>query len=363
MKKYLYSTLLMLLCTVTGAFAQSMIITGGNDHALAICNKGLVYGWGYNDKGQLCLKNKSLNSKTVVAEPAEVNLPQGLTFSQVSAGSGSHSVALSCYGTVYCWGINDGYQCGRETPNVISDEPVLVYKGEVQQGYDEKGDPSPTGQYLGGVKYISATTNASMAILEDGTAVWWGKNKMLGSNTPNAEPKYLRDANRDILQNVIHIAGGDDNMLIIVGDSPDAQMGIVYSAGEMNGRGCTTDGCDEMAAPVEIGSSATASSGTFLVDVRTSGISDKSAFAVEGKTGYVYAWGDNGWGCQVTGDNSNRVQFKYATKVVSGEYEQISNEPFLTNVVQVVGGNGCGVVSVSDKCVDFLPWGWSVLRV
>lgn len=355
MKKYLYSTLLMLLCTVTGAFAQSMIITGGNDHALAICNKGLVYGWGYNDKGQLCLKNKSLNSKTVVAEPAEVNLPQGLTFSQVTAGSGSHSVALSCHGTVYCWGMNDGYQCGRETPNVISDEPVLVYKGEVQQGYDEKGDPSPTGQYLGGVKYISATTNASMAILEDGTAVWWGKNKMLGSNTPNAEPKYLRDANGDILQNVIHIAGGDDNMLIIVGDSPDAQMGIVYSAGEMNGRGCTTDGCDEMAAPVEIGSSATASSGTFLVDVRTSGISDKSAFAVEGKTGYVYAWGDNGWGCQVTGDNSNRVQFKYATKVVSGEYEQISNEPFLTNVVQVIGGNGCGTAITEEGYLLF--WG------
>lgn len=355
MKKYLYSTLLMLLCTVTGAFAQSMIITGGNDHALAICNKGLVYGWGYNDKGQLCLKNKSLNSKTVVAEPAEVNLPQGLTFSQVTAGSGSHSVALSCHGTVYCWGINDGYQCGRETPNVISDEPVLVYKGEVQQGYDEKGDPSPTGQYLGGVKYISATTNASMAILEDGTAVWWGKNKMLGSNTPNAEPKYLRDANGDILQNVIHIAGGDDNMLIIIGDSPDAQMGIVYSAGEMNGRGCTTDGCDEMAAPVEIGSSATASSGTFLVDVRTSGISDKSAFAVEGKTGYVYAWGDNGWGCQVTGDNSNRVQFKYATKVVSGEYEQISNEPYLTNVVQVIGGNGCGTAITEEGYLLF--WG------
>lgn len=355
MKKYLYSTLLMLLCTVTGAFAQSMIITGGNDHALAICNKGLVYGWGYNDKGQLCLKNKSLNSKTVVAEPAEVNFPQGITFSQVTAGSGSHSVALSCYGTVYCWGMNDGYQCGRETPNVISDEPVLVYKGEVTQGYDEKGDPSPTGQYLGGVKYISATTNASMAILEDGTAVWWGKNKMLGSNTPNANPKYLRDANGDILQNVIHIAGGDDNMLIIVGDSPDAQMGIVYSAGEMNGRGCTTDGCDEMAAPVEIGSSATASSGTFLVDVRTSGISDKSAFAVEGKTGYVYAWGDNGWGCQVTGDNSNRVQFKYATKVVSGEYEQISNEPFLTNVVQVVGGNGCGTAITEEGYLLF--WG------
>lgn len=355
MKKYLYSTLLMLLCTVTGAFAQSMIITGGNDHALAICNKGLVYGWGYNDKGQLCLKNKSLNSKTVVAEPAEVNLPQGLTFSQVTAGSGSHSVALSCHGTVYCWGINDGYQCGRETPNVISDEPVLVYKGEVTQGYDEKGDPSPTGQYLGGVKYVCATTNASMAILEDGTAVWWGKNKMLGSNTPNAEPKYLRDANGDILQNVIHIAGGDDNMLIIVGDSPDAQMGIVYSAGEMNGRGCTTGACDEVAAPVEIGSSATASSGSFLVDVRTSGISDKSAFAVEGKTGYVYAWGDNGWGCQVTGDNSNRTQFAYATKVVSGEYEQISNEPFLTNVVQVVGGNGCGAAITEEGYL--LYWG------
>ena len=57
MKKYLYSTLLMLLCTVTGAFAQSMIISGGGNHAVALCSKGEIYAWGLNTYNSLCLEN------------------------------------------------------------------------------------------------------------------------------------------------------------------------------------------------------------------------------------------------------------------------------------------------------------------
>lgn len=359
MKKHIILMLLLSFGVVTGVFSQSMIISGGSDHAVAICDKGKIYAWGKNDKGQLCLEDKSLGE--AVATPSKVKFEDpNLTFSQISAGSGGHNIALSCKKTVYCWGDNTTQQCGRENQEYISDTPVLVYKGEVTQGYDENGIADPNGKYLGGVRYVCGTTNASMAILEDGTAVWWGKNPLLG-NTPTSTPLYIRDEKGNILQNVVHIMGGDDNILLVVGDSPDAQVGTVYSAGVWNGRGGTGTTSDSYAKPVEIASDekGTKSSGKHLQNVRMTGIADQSSFAVDGSTGYVYGWGSNGWGCGAIGGKPEG-DFKYASKVLAGEYEEISGQPFLTDVKQVIGGNGCGAAITEEG--HLIYWGMNMAK-
>lgn len=353
MKKYLYSTLLMLLCTVTGAFAQSMIITGGNDHGIALCNKGQIFAWGYNDGNRLCLLNPADAAKSIVPSPSRVNTGS-MTFSQLSGGSGSHSVALSCNKVVYCWGANDAMQCGRPKSDYITGgEPVPVYKG-VTDGYNLDG--SPNGDYLGNVKYISATTQASMAILDDGTGrvVIWGTNKDNIFGAPTYEPVWLTDETGQPIRNVIHITGGDDNIMLIVGDSPDALVGTVYSSGNWNGRGAMGTALDNIAAPVEIGDgTGKASSGEYLTNVRNAGVSDVGGFAVDGTTGYVYGWGHGAWGC--SNGIPNNLDNAYAEKVVAGEYKEISGEPYLTNVKQVIGGNGNGTAVTNDGYV--LYWG------
>ena len=353
MKKYLYSTLLMLLCTVTGAFAQSMIITGGNDHGIALCNKGQIFAWGYNDGNRLCLLDPADAAKSIVPSPSQVNTGD-LTFSQLSGGSGSHSVALSCNKVVYCWGANEKMQCGRPTSDYIEGGvPVPVYKG-VADGYNLDGTPG--GDYLGNVKYISATTQASMAILDDGTGrvVIWGTNKDNIFGAPTYEPVWLTDEFGDPIRNVIHITGGDDNIMLIVGDSPDALVGTVYSSGNWNGRGAMGTALDNIAAPVEIGDgTGKASSGVYLTNVRNAGVSDVGGFAVDGTTGYVYGWGHGAWGC--SNGIPNNLDNAYAEKVVAGEYKEISGEPYLTNVKQVIGGNGNGTAVTNDGYV--LYWG------
>ncbi len=352
MKKGLLSTLIFLVFSVGNAFSQSMIISGGNDHGIALCSKGQIFAWGYNEGNRLCLKDPSGND--VEPSPKEVETG-GLTFSMLSAGSGGHSVALSCNKLVYCWGDNRDGQCGRPKSEIITDgKPVPVYKGEVEDGYEEDGTKSPTGQYLGNVKYISGTTHSSMAIMDDGKGrvVIWGNYK----GVSNHLPQYIVDENDKPLENVIHITGGDDNILLIVGDSPDAKVGTAYSVGNWNGRGARdlAQADSWIAKPVLKGTGrGDVSSGETIKNIRTSGLADGGGFVVEGGTGYVYAWGNSGWwgpcGLQMASEGT------YAEKVTSGEYETITSEPYLTDVIQVIGGNGNGTAVTKEGYI--LYWG------
>ena len=111
MGKRLYTWLLLSLGVVTGALAQSVNISGGNEGGVVICAQGYLYAWGTNKGNRLGLEPQNA-SKNPVLEPTKVNTG-GLTFSQVTAGSGSHFVALSCYNVVYGWGQNEQGQTGK----------------------------------------------------------------------------------------------------------------------------------------------------------------------------------------------------------------------------------------------------------
>ena len=356
MKKYLYSTLLMLLCTVTGAFAQSMTISGGNDGGIVICAQGYLYAWGANKNNRLGLEapNESLNP---VSSPTKVNTGN-LTFSQVTAGSGSHFVALSCHNVVYAWGGNDQGQTGKPCAGSddVLDTPSPVLCGEAP-GYDLNGDKG--GNYLGGVKFVAASTSGSFALLETGEVVGWGGNGDYGGGQWTDEPlatmhlpRYIRDENGDIIKNVVHIAGGDNNALFVIDDDGDG-LGDVYSIGNYNGRVPGLSAQQQLQTKEYTAGPVLTEDGLPLTNIRMATVSDVGGFAVDGVTGYVYTWGNGAWGCMQTLKNSQFTSV--ATKALSGEYQTISGETFLTDVVQVIGGQGYGAAITKEGYM--LYWG------
>lgn len=372
MKKGILATLLLLATTVGNVFSQSMLISGGNDHAVALCSKGQIFAWGYNDGNRLGLK-APYSGQEFVTTPQKVDIPIGLTFSQVTAGSGSSNIALACTGVVYAWGDNAVGTAGQPITKKVIDKPMPVPCGEAtDHGFDIDG--VTPGQYLGGVKMVAGTTSAGIALLDDGKAVMWGGNGRWESGPTfplfktevNDYPVYIKDKNGDPIENIIHISGGDNNVLLIVGDSKDASVGIAYSLGSANGRGVAAStsadrlGRTYYAAPVEIlddaafATGTVSSTGKYLEKVKTTGISDKGGFAVDENTGYLYGWGPNGWnGC--IGLEKQSDDYTYAAKVLSGEYSTISGEAYMTNVHQVIGGNGYGACVTEDHYM--LYWG------
>lgn len=339
MKRF-YILIALLLAWSTQGFSQSMLISGGNDFAAMICGEGQVMTWGADMGG---------TSFTQVA------LPPGLSFSQITAGSGSHIVAVSCNNIAYAWGRNDKFQCGSTTPSpVTSPQPIPKVSGTL--GYDINGNPG--GDYLGDVKTVAASSAGSFALLNDGKVVGWGGNESTGgkwvaANTPT--PFYITYPNGNPVENVIHIAGGDNNILITVDNDGDG-LGELYSLGSWNGRGGGASATEYFAEPVLKGDSNNpvnpAVPAETLSNIRMSGLMDVGGFAVD-VDGYVWGWG-NAAGRGATGSGLSTAH-NYAAKVISGEYKEISGEDYLTDVKEVVGGNMHGMAITKEGYV--VGWG------
>jgi alpha-tubulin suppressor-like RCC1 family protein len=332
-----------------------MTISGGNDHSLFICTKGVLYACGDNSDGRLGLTAPNAGTQYVPTF-SQVDV-SGLSFEQVTAGSGAHNVALACNGLVYCWGANAELQCGVAGGGSVS-SPTPVLCGEAE-GYDENGNKG--GIYLGGVTFIAASTSASFALLEDGTVVGWGGNSSYGGGkwieTPTSTPKFIRTPDGKVLQGVTFIAGGDNNLLLKVDPDGDG-LGDAYSVGTYNGRGGGLGAQEYYAEPVLLYMDETQDGmkqgpGDPLTNIRMLAAGDAAGFAVDGITGYVYAWGENGGNGRCGPPYA--ADYLYAAKMVAGDYQRISNESYLTNVKEVVGGNGWGAAITNEGYM--LYWG------
>ncbi|UOG67010.1 hypothetical protein LRM49_02975 [Candidatus Nanosynbacter sp. HMT-352] len=84
-------------------------ITAGSDYTCAITSEGKAYCWGYGSSGQLG-NNSTTNSSTPVA----VQMPAGVSFQSITAGS-DYTCALTNEGKAYCWGNNEYGQLGNNS--------------------------------------------------------------------------------------------------------------------------------------------------------------------------------------------------------------------------------------------------------
>ena len=84
-------------------------ITAGYDHTCAITSEGKAYCWGLNNQGQLG-NNSTTNSRIPVA----VQMPAGVSFQSITAGS-DYTCAITSEGKAYCWGNNEYGQLGNNS--------------------------------------------------------------------------------------------------------------------------------------------------------------------------------------------------------------------------------------------------------
>lgn len=176
------------------------------DTGLAVDTNGNAWGWGLNERGELCLGNDALQSvpvelpltkvtalagawnhavydsngtvyscgdgssgvlgdgKTKTSEvPVRVSGLTGVTVTSLVSSAGNAG-ALTSTGQVYDWGLNTSGQLGNGAGSSYSDVPVQV---KIQ-------DHSPVTQYVQGG---SAPANGqSLVMLADGSLYAWGND-------------------------------------------------------------------------------------------------------------------------------------------------------------------------------------------
>jgi alpha-tubulin suppressor-like RCC1 family protein len=149
-----------------GTGRTATAISAGSSNTCAVLDNGAAKCWGFNRYGQLGTDNTT----TMGDDPGEMNslptiyLGTGRTATAISAGN-SHNCAILDNGAAKCWGRNNYGQLGTDNTTTMGDDP-----GEM--------DSLPTINLGTGrtATAISAGNSHTCAILDNGAAKCWGKN-------------------------------------------------------------------------------------------------------------------------------------------------------------------------------------------
>ena len=233
-------------------------IDSGYVHNLALKNDGTVWGWGWNQNGEL-----GDGTETDRQLPVQTS---GLTDVKAVAAGAYHSLALKNDGTVWAWGGNPNGELGNGN-NTSSSTPVQV-------------------SGLTDVKAIAAGGDTSLALKSDGTVWAWGENNygQLGNGTNT-----------------------DSNIPVQVSGLTDAKA---IDSGWYNSAALKSDGSVRTWGWNQYGQLGDGTNTDSSTPVRVSGLSEATGitmgtyFAAAIKSdGTAWAWGDNQFG--QLGDGTN----------------------------------------------------------
>ena len=267
------------LVSLPGASGPVTQVAAGAFHSLAVTSTGQLYGFGYNQSGQL---GTTTNNGQVTANPtpALVSLP-GATgpVTQVAAGN-DHSLALTSTGQVYAFGDNDYGALGNTT----------------NDGGAPSANPTPALVSLPGasgpVVQMAAGDTHSLALTSTGQLYSWGDNlygqlgTMTHSGTMFANPTAALVALPGAGGPVTQIAAGGNHSLALT------STGQLYAFGlnNLGQLGSTTNPGGANPTPALVGALPGASGPIAQI---AAGYSDSLAVT---STGQLYAFGDNYYG-------------------------------------------------------------------
>ena len=267
-------------------------ISAGSDYSLALKGDGTVWAWGWNIYSQLGDGTDGLD--IYVNAPVQVVGKNGKGYltgiTAISAGGG-HSLALKNDGTVWAWGDNSLGMLGGGTDSRFSSIPVQVVG---KNGID----------HLDGVTAISAGSNHSLAVKNDGTVWAWGGNdsSQLGDGTEekrNTPVQVVGENGEGYLTDVTAISANIGHSLALKDD------GTVWAWG-YNWEGQLGDGTDGAYASKTTPVQVVGKDGIdYLTDVTAISAGGYHSLALK-SDGTVWAWGSNDIGQLGDGTDENK---------------------------------------------------------
>ncbi|KAL2832373.1 regulator of chromosome condensation 1/beta-lactamase-inhibitor protein II [Aspergillus cavernicola] len=142
-------------------------IGAGAFHSFAVHQSGKVYAWGLNSFGETAIRQYAGDSEAAIVHPTVVDSLSGKNVIQICGGA-HHSLAVTRGGQCLVWGRLDGYQTGLKIDS-LSDDAVIK---------DERDRPRILIQPMAvpGIKAkaVAAGSDHSIAIDFDGRPWSWG---------------------------------------------------------------------------------------------------------------------------------------------------------------------------------------------
>lgn len=142
-------------------------VSCGAFHSFAIHQSGKVYAWGLNSFGETGIRENAGDDEAAVLHPTVVNSLSGKDITQL-AGGAHHSLAVNKEGNCLVWGRLDGFQTGLKVDSLPDD---VVIKDERDRPRILM-EPTPVPNIKASV--VAAGSDHSLAIDVDGRPWSWG---------------------------------------------------------------------------------------------------------------------------------------------------------------------------------------------
>jgi alpha-tubulin suppressor-like RCC1 family protein len=162
-------------------FTGVVEVAVGGRHACARATDDTVWCWGDDAFGALGFEKQSYQDRWIVT-PRPVSFPNGEAIVQLSAGVDS-TCGLTGFGTVYCWGHNDGADLGNGLAYGVAWYPNSVRNGLGGTDFD-RVERVVVADFEG-----QAGQTRVYALREDGSVWYWG----LRDGGPAVPKPYLLD--------------------------------------------------------------------------------------------------------------------------------------------------------------------------
>ncbi|KAH0551057.1 hypothetical protein GP486_007592 [Trichoglossum hirsutum] len=211
-------------------------IAMGNNHALALDNKGNVFAWGSGQQNQLGRRLVERTAKGGLV-PREFGLPKN-KIKFVACGS-YHSFAIDDKGRVWAWGANS--YCETGIPQGLGDNNSVVAKPTIVESLSDYR-----------IKYITGGDHHSLAVTDDGELLVWGRldGFQIGIKVEDIPKDHITFDDKDVPR-ILHkplkikglkvsmVAAGSDTSIAITTDGKAYSWG--FSSNYQTGQGTDDD--------------------------------------------------------------------------------------------------------------------------